>query len=431
MKLKIFLLFFLVISATGSYAQIGIQTNTPDASSALDIVSTNKGLLIPRVTLTSNLNNSSPVTNPATGLLVFNTGANQPVGLYFWNGSSWKLFNVGIVSADYWNVKGNAGTNPATNFLGTTDNQDMAVYTNNSERLRVMANGQIVVGQNAPNSGTDLFGAVSDATFTWALNGYGNVGGVYGSGGSYGVYGAGGTFGMIGSVNNSASYAVAGQNQDANGWGSLFAGSGQGLTYLTGHSAGISSIGNDGLFAAGISSSGWGGIFAGSNLNASTLIGHSAGISASGNDGIFAAGQNSTGIGIIAGGNGVSTFSTIATGTGGAFTGYHGIYATATNATAGIGVIGVGNNYGTYNTISTGSGGSFTGYNGSFSTAFDASGTGVIGVGNGGSYYLYSNGSGGAFTGNDCGVAGWATTDRKSTRLNSSHIPLSRMPSSA
>ncbi len=409
MKLKIFLLFFLVISATGSYAQIGIQTNTPDASSALDIVSTNKGLLIPRVTLTSNLNNSSPVTNPATGLLVFNTGANQPVGLYFWNGSSWKLFNVGIVSADYWNVKGNAGTNPATNFLGTTDNQDMAVYTNNSERLRVMANGQIVVGQNAPNSGTDLFSAVSNATQTWAVNGYGDVCGVYGEGSSYGVYGVGGTFGSIGVVNNSGSYAMAGQNQDANGWGSLFAGSGYGLEYLTGHSAGLSTVGNDGFYASGKSSTGYGGLVAGSGFNASTLIGRSAGLSATGNDGIFAAGKSSSGIGIIAGGNGVSTFATIATGAGGAFTGDDGLYSKGINST-GTGVIGVGNNGNNYYTEPNGSGGAFTGtVCGVYGYATNNSGDSYGG-------YFASNGAGyayvgGSYGGTNCKIVGTGTVN--------------------
>ena len=72
-------------------AQIGIQTNTPDASAVLDIVSTDKGLLIPRVSLTTNLSNSSPVTSPATGLLVFNSGNNQEHGFYYWTGSTWAM----------------------------------------------------------------------------------------------------------------------------------------------------------------------------------------------------------------------------------------------------------------------------------------------------------------------------------------------------
>jgi len=71
-------------------AQIGIQTDNPHSSAALEIVSTDKGLLIPRVILSSSLTSSSPVTSPAVGLLVYNSGANQDEGFYFWTGSQWK-----------------------------------------------------------------------------------------------------------------------------------------------------------------------------------------------------------------------------------------------------------------------------------------------------------------------------------------------------
>ena len=86
----VFLSFFL-IQAFWSVAQIGIQTDDPDPSSALDIVSANKGLLVPRVILTANLNSPLPVTNPATGLLVYNSGTNQTEGFYFWTGTAWLM----------------------------------------------------------------------------------------------------------------------------------------------------------------------------------------------------------------------------------------------------------------------------------------------------------------------------------------------------
>lgn len=44
-----------------------------------------------------------------------------------------------------WSLLGNAGTNPATNFIGTTDAQDLVVRTNNSERLRITSSGTIVL----------------------------------------------------------------------------------------------------------------------------------------------------------------------------------------------------------------------------------------------------------------------------------------------
>ncbi|OVE62856.1 hypothetical protein B0E34_00645 [Chryseobacterium mucoviscidosis] len=57
----------LVMLSYGITAQVGINTSSPDPSSSLDISSNSKGLLLPRI---SNL---SLVTNPATGLVIFDT----------------------------------------------------------------------------------------------------------------------------------------------------------------------------------------------------------------------------------------------------------------------------------------------------------------------------------------------------------------------
>ena len=49
-----------------------------------------------------------------------------------------------------WMLTGNAGTNPATNFLGTTDNQDLKISTTNAERMRVLGNGDVWVDGSKP-----------------------------------------------------------------------------------------------------------------------------------------------------------------------------------------------------------------------------------------------------------------------------------------
>lgn len=51
---------------------VGIGTNSPDASAALDIASTNKGFLPPRMTSTER----DAISNPAKGLMIFNTTTN-------------------------------------------------------------------------------------------------------------------------------------------------------------------------------------------------------------------------------------------------------------------------------------------------------------------------------------------------------------------
>jgi hypothetical protein len=98
----IFLFLFLAYTVS---AQTGIGTTTPEASAKLDVSSSNKGFLPPRVTLTSGTDNST-IPNPATGLLVYNTGNNVGLvaGYYYWNGSGWATIATATgsgVSASY------------------------------------------------------------------------------------------------------------------------------------------------------------------------------------------------------------------------------------------------------------------------------------------------------------------------------------------
>jgi trimeric autotransporter adhesin len=71
----------LLLLSSMAVAQVGIGTTAPDASSLLDVTSTSKGLLIPRMTLAQR----NAISNPATGLVVFQTD-NTP-GLYFNSGT--------------------------------------------------------------------------------------------------------------------------------------------------------------------------------------------------------------------------------------------------------------------------------------------------------------------------------------------------------
>lgn len=64
---KLFLPIVLVSSF--SFAQIGINTPTPDASAALDIYSQSKGMLIPRLTTAKR----DAISNPANSLLIYDT----------------------------------------------------------------------------------------------------------------------------------------------------------------------------------------------------------------------------------------------------------------------------------------------------------------------------------------------------------------------
>lgn len=89
--------FFFILSwifSLSSQAQnIGIGTNAPHSSAKLHISDTNRGLLLPQVSLININNGTTPVNIPATGLLVWNTNATvtggNGTGFYYWNGSQW------------------------------------------------------------------------------------------------------------------------------------------------------------------------------------------------------------------------------------------------------------------------------------------------------------------------------------------------------
>ncbi len=88
------LLAILLFTFFSANAQVGIGTNTPNASAKLDITSTNKGLLPPRVALTGTTDVTT-IASPATALLVYNTATagvspnNVVPGYYYYNGSNW------------------------------------------------------------------------------------------------------------------------------------------------------------------------------------------------------------------------------------------------------------------------------------------------------------------------------------------------------
>jgi hypothetical protein len=101
------ILFFIVALFLTSFlhAQTGIGTTTPNASAKLDITSSDKGFLPPRVALTA-ANVFTPITgtsSAAAGLLVYNTATagsipnNVVPGYYFWNGTLWVQISGGLI----------------------------------------------------------------------------------------------------------------------------------------------------------------------------------------------------------------------------------------------------------------------------------------------------------------------------------------------
>ena len=77
------LFFALAIVPVGLCAQVGVGTSSPAASSILDVTSTEKGFLPPRMTAAQR----TAISSPATGLIVYQTDGTS--GLYIYSGSGW------------------------------------------------------------------------------------------------------------------------------------------------------------------------------------------------------------------------------------------------------------------------------------------------------------------------------------------------------
>lgn len=231
MKSNLFLITIVSLLPVFACAQVGVNTTTPNA--ALDIQSTNNGVLIPRVQLTDALDIVT-VTNPAggalaTSTLVYNIVAAGVVpnivtpGFYFWNGARW----MPIAGNEGWKLDGNTGiTQPASptiygtstigtteNFVGTTDNKDFVIGTNNLERMRIDRFGNASIGA-IPFSNVKLYvknyspfnqiGAYIETTGTGNNNSIG-VAGISNNGPGFGT---GGNF--LGGENGINSYASSG-----------------------------------------------------------------------------------------------------------------------------------------------------------------------------------------------------------------------------
>ena len=65
--------------------------------------------------------------------------------------------------AQSWQLKGNNGTNPDSNFLGTINNRDLVLRTNNVERLRITKNGKLGLGTTTPQQKLDVNGNINIA----------------------------------------------------------------------------------------------------------------------------------------------------------------------------------------------------------------------------------------------------------------------------
>ncbi len=158
---RCYAIFLLIFLFEGAFSQ-GVAVNGSGAmanpSAILDIGSTQKGLLIPRLTTTDRDN----IATPAKALLIFNTTNTRfevntgTPELPVWEGIV--TLESSAVQSGFWKVGGNVGAQDI-NLSGTQNNKSYGLITNNVLRLYVdSVNGRIGINTAQPKASLHIAG---------------------------------------------------------------------------------------------------------------------------------------------------------------------------------------------------------------------------------------------------------------------------------
>ncbi len=151
--MKRFLLFISILLFSGSVDAQSLAVNTDgstaNASAMLDVKSTSKGMLIPRMSKAQR----NAIASPANGLLVY-VNAPDTVGFSFYNGTAWKW--VENKNSNNWSIDGNTGTDGYTNYIGTNDNANLGFRINGFGKMCLSADGLAVGSLLPPAYSVDL-----------------------------------------------------------------------------------------------------------------------------------------------------------------------------------------------------------------------------------------------------------------------------------
>jgi len=180
-------LCFITFLKTNAQVTIG-SGEAPARAALLDIkdgkpnddnvTSTRGGVVLPRVQL-NDISTLEPFigvndTNEAlkkehVGLTVYNltNSGDLEEGIMVWDGEKWRRLSDTDTA---WLTKGNTGTNPATDFVGTKDSTNLVIRTNDTQRMELSADGAVTI--NAKSNGDNevyLKGKLTNNTDAYPL----------------------------------------------------------------------------------------------------------------------------------------------------------------------------------------------------------------------------------------------------------------------
>src|SRR5688572_31308861 len=133
MKFQIAICFLIIMGFLSSAMSqnVGINTATPDASAILDVQSTNKGMLVPRMSTVQR----TAIASHAAGLMVYDTDTHS---FWFYKAVTGWVNTLNAITG--WCTSGNAST--GSEFLGTITNQPLVFKTNNILSGKIEITGQ-------------------------------------------------------------------------------------------------------------------------------------------------------------------------------------------------------------------------------------------------------------------------------------------------
>jgi hypothetical protein len=187
----------LILYGINTFSQVSINTDgsDPDNSAMLDVKSTTRGVLIPRMTTAER----DAISSPSNGLMIYNTSINK---FNYYNGSGWDIIGAAGIDGD-WNISGNniysavsgnvgIGTSLPTRklhvvetgvsavadfqrtscatativgglantFFGSRSNHPVAFGSKNSEHIWIDTNGIVGIGTTSPVEQLDVNGGI-------------------------------------------------------------------------------------------------------------------------------------------------------------------------------------------------------------------------------------------------------------------------------
>ncbi len=155
LRLSAFLLAFVALNQANAQIKVGDNPTNINANAAIEVESTSKGILLPRM----NTLQQNAMTSPPDGMMIYNTDS---ACITIRRNGVWRS-TCAANGGEAWSTRGNAGTNPSLNFLGTTDAQPLIISTNNAERARFSAAGFLGLGTTSPSYRLDIDAATGGA----------------------------------------------------------------------------------------------------------------------------------------------------------------------------------------------------------------------------------------------------------------------------